>query len=299
MKNAKTYEVKVKKLLAGIKTVASPSISADQHLRTLIYSILLADNSPKRTDKAIAALEKEFVDFNELRVSQSKEVAECVGKDFLGIRTKAETIYTVLNGLFNQVSDIKMDHIGELGKRDIRRHLRELGCPPFAEALVSMTCYGIHAIPVDDSLRDLLEINEQIHPGSDILDTQAFLERVIPQKKGLAAHEFFREYIAENFAVLQKKRKADAEIRAAEEAAQKAAEEEAARKAAEAAEKAAKLEAERKAEEAEKEAQKAAKKAAKKKADKEAEKAAKKANKKAAKMIEKTKSQKASKKKKK
>lgn len=275
MKNAKTYESKVKKLLAGIKKAAASATPAAtepaMHVRVLIHSVLLADTTPKRTEKALAALEAEFVDFNELRVTQTKEIIECIGKDFLGIHNKAETISTVLAGLFSRVSDVKMDHIGELSKRDIRRHLREIGCPPFAEAMVSMKCYGIHAIPVDDSLRDILEINGQIHPGAELLDTQSFLERIISQKNGLAAHEIFREYIVKNSVVLQQKRKADAE--------RKAAEEQAARKAAEKAEKAAEEQAARKAD---KEAKKAAMETAKKKADKEAKKATRKTAKKKA-----------------
>ena len=270
MKNAKSYEPKIKKLLAGLKDIAPPAqVQPEQHVRVLIHSILLADATSRQADKALAAIEAEFVDFNELRVTQAKEIVECVGEELPDIRRKADVLVMVLNGLFDQVSDVKMEHLVSLGKRDARRHLRELGCPPFAEAVVSMRCYDTHTVPVDDSLRDLLEMKEQIHPGADLLDTQAFLERIITQKKGPTAHEFFRQYVAKNATILQRKRQADAEARQAEADAQRAAEEKEAKEAAKRAAQAAAKQAEeaKQAEKAKKAkaAKKSAKKAAKKK----------------------------------
>ena len=268
MKNAKSYEPKIKKLLAGMKKVAPPvQAQPEQYVRVLIHSILLADATSRQAGQALAALEAGFVDFNELRVAQAKEIVECVGEELPDIRRKADVLVMVLKGLFAQVSDVKMEHLSPLGKRDARRHLRELGCPPFAEAVVSMNCYDAHTIPVDDSLRDLLEMNEQIHPGAELLDTQAFLERIITQKNGPAAHELFRQYVAKNATILQRKRQADAEARQAKADAQQAAEEKAVKEAAQRAERAAQAAA-KQAEEA-KQAEKAKKakaaKAAKKK----------------------------------
>ena len=293
MKDAKKYEKKIKKLLGGAKKKAASKAESPEPQdwpKILIESILLAEATEKDVARAMAAFRKEYVDFNELRAAQPKEIIECIGDDYPDVTDKALSLIGVLGGIFTRVSTVSMEYIAEMSKRDIRRHLRELGLGPFAEAMVSIQCFGIHAIPVDDNLFETLQMNEMVHPASHAADTQSFLERIIAQKNGLASHEFFRDYVVKNIKALTKIRKEAAVKKAAEEAAaKKAAEEAAAKKAAEeaAAKKAAEEAAARKAAE-EKEAAKKAKaearaKKAKKAKKKTVKKAAKKVVKKAAK----------------
>lgn len=273
MKDARTYERKVKKLLRGAKkTVKPPSADMPEEvLLRIIESVFLADATDGEVTKALAAIQKEFVDYNELRVAPEKDVLECIGKEHPRGRDKVTVLHSVLNGIHERANRLNTEYIAEMTKREIRRHLRELSMPPFSEALTAMTCFGVHAIPVDDALFEVLQMNKCVHDSSDVHDTQAFLERIVAQKDGYVAHVFFRQYVARNAKALEKKRKADAERIAAEEEARRKAEEEKARQAAEAAEKKAKIEAEKAAKRAEKEAEKArqaAEKAAKKKAAK-------------------------------
>jgi hypothetical protein len=297
MKDARTYERKIKKLLSGAKkkSAKSPSPPSDDDvLRFIIKAVFLADATEKEAEKAMSALGREFVDYNELRVAPDKEILECIGKEHPEGRTKAQTVNLVLGSIFNHINAMTIDYLEEMARRDVRRHLKELGMPPFAEALVAMTCFGIHAIPVDLSLLEVLQMNEMAHPESDVRDCQALLERVILQKDGPAAHEFLRGYVVKNAKALAKKRKEEAERRAAETEARRKAEEEAQRKAEEEAARKAMRVAEREARKAEREAAKLAKKkaskkkavkkkAAKKTAKKPVKKTAKKAVKKAAK----------------
>lgn len=269
MKDARTYERKVKKLLSGSKKSDPPSPDTPEEiLRQIIEAVFLADASDSDVLKAMTAVQGEFVDFNELRVAPEKDILECIGKDHPRGRAKVAVLHAVLNGLYERANCLSADYLTEMSKREIRRHLRELGMPPFSEALTAMVCYGVHAIPVDDSLFEVLQMNECVHESSDVADTQAFLERVIAQKDGYTAHVFFRRYVARHAKALEKKRKEDAERQAAEEEAKRKAEEEKARKTAEAAAKKAQAEAEKEARKAAKEAEKLAKTAAKKKAAK-------------------------------
>ena len=231
MKNAKTYERGIRKLLTGAKKKlpAKTPPSVGDGIQVLIESILLADATKKNVEKAVDSIGKEFVDFNELRVAPLKEIVECLGKDYSEVRDKAQTLITVLNGVFNRSCGMTITYMQDMSKREIRRHLRELGVPPFAEGLVSQSFFGVHAIPVDQSLFDVLQMNNLIHAESDIEDTQSFLERIIVQKNGPAAHALFRDYVARNATALEKKRKADAKQKAAEEEAARKAEIEAAK----------------------------------------------------------------------
>lgn len=193
MKNATAYERKMKKLLAGMSKSAHLSAREDC-MEVLIQGILEADAQRRQAEKALEAMLEEFVDVNELRVAPHKEITDCMGRDFPRAREKAETMTGVLNRIFDHSTSLSLDYVHELPKREIRRHLKELGLDAYASALLALACFQAHAVPVDRMLVDCLEADELIHPGSEVADVQGFLERIIPQKDSRAAHEFLRSY---------------------------------------------------------------------------------------------------------
>lgn len=222
MKNAKAYEKNIKKLLTEARKGSAPQPELVDPVTVLVRSVLESDALSDRVDQALADLDHEFVDYNELRVAPIKDIVECIGRDFPRCRDKALMLTEALNGLYRRVSEPRMDHLFEMGKRDIRRHLQEIGLDPYASAAVLLKVFEGHAIPVDQSLVDVLQLNEQIHPESDVEDTQGFLERVISQKDDMLAHAFFRQYIADHADQLAAHRKAAAEKAAAEQAQKQA-----------------------------------------------------------------------------
>jgi endonuclease III len=225
MKNATKHQKNIKKFLSGIdKSVPIPPADADP-VRTMIDAVLAAD-APRHSAKALEALEKEFVDFNELRVAPVKDIVDTLGRDFPDARRKAEEITTVLNAIFSRRNNLVLDYVEKMSKRDTRRHLGELGLSPYAAGVMMLQVFGGHAVPVDQGLRDCLEADGCIEPGSSVEQVQALLERIILQKQAWSAHDFFRDYVARNAKMLAKKRKSDAakaEAQAATEAAAEAA----------------------------------------------------------------------------
>lgn len=221
MKNATKYQKKIKQFLSGIRKSATPPPAEQDPFAVMVKAILAAD-APKQAAKAFDTLTREYVDLNELRVSPVKEIVDTLGRDFPEARRKAEEITSVMNAIFTSRNNLKLDYVEKMPKRDLRRHLHELGLSPFAAAVMMMQLFGGHAIPVDQGLVDCLEIDGYIEPDSTIEDVQAFLERIILQKQAHAAHEFFSEYVAKNEKMLTKKRKA-AEAQAEAEAAAEAA----------------------------------------------------------------------------
>ena len=258
MKNATTYEKKVRKLLAGMKGEAPSPQAEPDPVRVMIESIFEADTTAKAARQAVSAIEEEFVDFNELRVARPTEIVECVGANHPRAREKAEILIRALNRVFQRASHVSMGYMEKMTKRDLRRHLSEIGLDAYSAAAVTMRAFAGHAVPVDQTLVECLEMDGSIGPGSDIGDVQGFLERIVAQKDGPAAHALLREHVAKSAKALAKRRREQA--RAAAKAAEEAA------KAAEAARKA---EAEKKAAEAKRAAE------AKKKAEAKKEAAAK------------------------
>jgi endonuclease III len=228
MKNATLYEKKVKKLLGPLGKSSLPDQN-DPPVRVMLRAILLSDSTRASAENALRELEEEFVDYNELRVAPPKEIVDYMGRDHVFAREKAESMTKALNAIFARTSNVSIDYMRSMPKRDLRKHLLEIGLSPFAAAYVLMTLFGGHAVPVDASTMDALEIEGCIHPGSSVEDVQGFLERIVNQKDGYAAYEALRKLVDKHSKALSKKRqdRIDARNRQAaeEEAARQAAEE--------------------------------------------------------------------------
>ena len=226
MKNARTYEKKIRKLLGQLrrKRVAEAAPRQDP-VRVMLEAVLTEDAPAKQAVQANARLDEEFVDINELRVAPVREIADCIGRDHPGARDKAGTLSTVLNTIFRSRNELSMGYMDEMAKRDLRRHLQELGLSQYAAAYLTLHAFGGHAVAVDRSLAECLAMDGYIAPDSDLADVRGFLERIIPARDALAAHELLRAYVASSADALAEKHRAEAEARA--EAERQAAEEEA------------------------------------------------------------------------
>jgi len=209
MKNATAYERKIKRLLGGIPKGRPFEPPADP-IAVVMTSVFEAEVTRKEAGAAVEALMSEYVDYNELRVAPPKEIAEHVGRNHYAAREKAESLVRSLNSIFDRTCSMSVEYMTKMTKRDLRRHLMEVGLSPYAASAVVLKVFGGHAVPVDQSLVDCLEMEGYAHPGSDLADVQGFLERVIPQKDALVAHEFLRAYIEKFTKVLVKKRQARA-----------------------------------------------------------------------------------------
>lgn len=275
MKNAKAYEAKVKKVIKKKKAVLDPVTDQRGWLPFLIHAILLNEATEAQATRAAASLRREFSDYNELRVAPFKDIVECLGNNFPKVRQKAAELTTALAGVFGKAFAMNMDYAKEMKKREIRQHFRvDLKLGEFSEALISCICFGVHAIPVSDALQRAMRLNGLVSPDADAHNTQAFLERIIPQKDALGYIESLLQYEVGNAKIVQKDRREEEKennrLRLIEEEKARVIEEELARIAAEAeAKRLAEREAKRLIEE-EKKAAKAAKLAEEKAAKKAA-----------------------------
>jgi len=222
MKNAKAYAQKIRKLLKSLPKAPPRPTKDEDTVRVLIASVLEANTTARKAPKALAALEEEFVDFNELRVAQPKELAERMGKGFPGAGGKARMLHTVLNNISNRVNELSTAYLGEFPKRQVQPHLMEQGLSPYAAACVAMFCFDAPSVPVDEDLAEILEMKGLIEPGTGPAEAQAFLDRTIPGKNAARAHAFFRKFVEKNARALAKKREAEAKARAEAEAKAKA-----------------------------------------------------------------------------
>jgi len=210
MKNATVYAKKVKKFLGSLpKLKASPT--RDDLVIVLVEAVLAPDAARKDVHRAVTTMTHEFVDLNELRVSPAKEIVAAMGRDFPKAAAKAQTLIRCLNSVFDKSGRMDIAYMNDMPRKDLRRHLAEIGLSPFSAAYVMLMIMELAAIPVDASLVDALKMNDAIGPCT-IEEAQAFLERAIPAKQHAAAHEFFRTFIEKNARAIAKWVKAHPEL---------------------------------------------------------------------------------------
>ncbi len=230
MRNSAHYARKVKRIVTKARKASRPE--APDPIRLLVSGVLAENVTPRQATKAMLAVEQEFIDFNELRVSPVKDIVECLGRDFPGARQKAEMLHRSLNAVFDHTNALRLDFLAKATKREVRRTLREkLGLSLYAEGVVTLYGFEGHAVPVDELLLESLKSGEKIAADSDLLDLQGFLERITAAKDDVTVHEALRRYAARHAARIhrqwarrekQAREKAEAEARARAEAEAKA-----------------------------------------------------------------------------
>ncbi len=181
MKNATKHAEELRSLLKRLlkEYKPEPMVPRDP-LRALVYAAMSFDVSDSRAEEAMRAIEKEFVDLNELRVATDLEIQELLGSKYPVIEQRVAMITQSLNAIFEKEHTMSLDRLRTLTKRDARQWLRELPhIHPFVEAFVMLTSFDCHAIPVDDEILNYLHELGIVEDGVTLDDLQKFLEHAV------------------------------------------------------------------------------------------------------------------------
>jgi hypothetical protein len=142
-----------------------------------------------RADEAMRAIDKEFVDLNELRVATDLEIQELLGVRYPQIERRVAMITQSLNAIFEKEHTLNLERLTTISKRDARQFLRELpDIHPFVEAYVMLYAFDGHTIPVDEQTVEYLRGEEVLEPETSVDEAQRFLEHHI---KAEECHDFY------------------------------------------------------------------------------------------------------------
>src|SRR4051812_40184454 len=95
-------------------------------LKALVRGAMSFDVPDARADEAMAAIDREFVDLNELRVATDLEVQEMLGTKYPAIEKRVAMITQALNAIFEKEHTLSLDRLKTISKRDARQVIREL-----------------------------------------------------------------------------------------------------------------------------------------------------------------------------
>lgn len=182
MKHGTAYAKKLRKLYGRMKKVEPPAEYAEQAdaVEQVVLAALSRDASWTQARRALEKLRAAMVDFNEIRVSPPRQLAELIGShvpDGLGCATR---LCASLNAVFNAFNALSMDALKTLGKREARQRLEKLDAlGPYTVASVLLWSLGAHAIPVNARMLECLRQEGVVDPDASAAEVQSFLERHI------------------------------------------------------------------------------------------------------------------------
>jgi endonuclease III len=198
-KQAEEFKTHLKKLMKEEKAPPREELDA---LSALVRGAMSYDVADSKAEDAMKAINREFVDLNELRVATDLEIQEMLGQRYPQIEKRVAMITQSLNAIFEREHTLSLDRLKTLNKKEARAFLRELPeMHPFVEAYVMMFALEGGAIPFDDEMLKYLAEEEIIDGEVSLLEGQKFVEQ------NVKAEDCYEAYVALRRASTGKKKK--------------------------------------------------------------------------------------------
>lgn len=160
--------------------VVSPFPGEDPVVVEMLRSFLVWEAGMTFAERTLARIRDHVVDFNELRVFLPDEIAAMMGADDPRAQERAERLRASLNEVFSREHDMRLAHLTDEGKRDVRAYLDTLdGMHPFVAARVCLLCFSGHAFPMDSRLRDALARARVVASDQSPTELGGWIERQI------------------------------------------------------------------------------------------------------------------------
>jgi len=185
----------LKKHYTPVKPSADRSV-----LEQLLYAHCLENAHFDKADEGFTGLAECFYDWNEVRVSTVREVAEVLRR-LPNPAVAASRIKRTLQSVFESLYSFDLQ---ALQKQNIGKAVKLLrkyeGVTPFAVAYVTRSALGGHAIPLDEGLLQVMFALGVITEAEAKEGTVPGMERAIPKRRGIEfgslAHQLGADYYA-------------------------------------------------------------------------------------------------------
>jgi endonuclease-3 len=154
-------------------------------LEQLLYAVCREGVTRERADRAFHALREHFFDWNEVRVSSVREVAEALEGLPTG-EARAQRIIGCLQEVFETTFSFDLEGLHKKGLKQAAKQLaRYQAANDYAVAWVVQQSLGGHAVPLDGpSLRVLCRLGLLDGDQGDLEALRASLEHQIPKARG-------------------------------------------------------------------------------------------------------------------
>lgn len=180
---AKRLKLFVSSLRSKLGKVSHPTQS--DPIAQLILGVLSRDVPEARALEGLDRLHGIVVDYNELRVIPSIELAELLS-DFPDARLKCEDISRALNKIFAMEHAVSLERVAGLPRKELLAYLEQIdGLEPYSRARIRLLGFRRHAVPLDEAMWALARREQIVAPRCPLAEAQQFLERQIDEDDAL------------------------------------------------------------------------------------------------------------------
>lgn len=168
-------------------------------LEQFLYAICREGVTKELADQAYRNLQERFFDWNEVRVSSTRELAEVM--EFLpDSEQRAQRVVDFLQEVFETTFSFDLEWLHKKGLKQAAKQLsRFQGANDYVIASVTQQSLGGHAIPIDaPSLRTLQRLGIIENDTQDGEAMRASLEHQIPKARGQQFSEILSILAEEN-----------------------------------------------------------------------------------------------------
>ncbi len=163
-----------------------PAVEDRSVLEQLLYACCLEDVPYDAADEAFHRLQESFFDWNEVRVTTVSELCETL-HNLPEPAAAALRIKKNLQSLFETRYSFDIDDMAKLNQGKAIAELEKLaGMTKFVLGYMTQNALGGHAIPVSNSIMQILLATEIVSPAEAQKGQAPGIERTIPKTKGSA-----------------------------------------------------------------------------------------------------------------
>ncbi len=197
---------KIGKIHKVLKKAGYTPVAPDLHrtvLEHLVFAACLEDAKYDDAEQAFAALGHNFFDWNEVRVTTVRELAEemaCLPNP----TAAAERVRQILQSVFETRYTFDLEGFRKENLGPATEHLRKVkGSSPFSVSYVVQAALGGHSVPIDAAAMNVMEVLDLVREKDVQEHCVPGLERAIPKNKGIEfgalLHQFAVDFAATPF----------------------------------------------------------------------------------------------------
>ena len=166
-------------------------------LETLLFACCLENAPHDIAERVYTAVRVSFFDWNEIRVTTVKELAE-VMSPLPDPAAAAANLKGVLQNTFESEYCFELETIKKKNLGDAIKRIQKLeGASPFVVAYATQVSLGGHSIPIDKGTLGVLYVLGVITEAEQAAHAVPGLERAIPKNKGVEFGSLLHELGAE------------------------------------------------------------------------------------------------------
>jgi len=132
----------------------------------LMLEHLVDELGPRRAETGFQLLKREFVDWNEVRVSRQSELVKVL--DAVGLTSEqASAVRGVLASLFERTNALSLDHLRGKPQHEIDAALGALGVSTRARNSTAFLCLGANVLALSPAGLRVLKRLGAVHPSAE------------------------------------------------------------------------------------------------------------------------------------